>query len=89
MRQKKIDSQEKMLLFQWKEEASLIVVVDAYNPSTEAKPRGSQGPDQSELHSETLSLSLSHTHKTPKQPKNNNNKTLPKFKTNAKKKSNT
>lgn len=48
--------QEKMPLFQWKKEASLIVVVDAYNPSTqtEAKPRGSQGPDQSELHSETL-----------------------------------
>lgn len=52
-----------MLLFQWKEEASLIMVVDAYNPSTEAKPRGSQGPDQFELHSETLSLS--HTHKKP------------------------
>lgn len=52
-----------MLLFQWKEEASLIMVVDAYNPSTEAKPRGSQGPDQSELHSETLCLS--HTHKKP------------------------
>lgn len=43
------------------------MVVDAYNPSTEAKPRGSQGPDQSELHSETLSLS--HTHK--KKPQNN------------------
>lgn len=54
--QKKIDSQEKMPLFQWKKETSLIMVVDAYNPSTqtEAKPRGSQAPDQSELHSQTL-----------------------------------
>lgn len=88
--QKKIDSQEKMPLFQWKKETSLIVVVDAYNPSTqtEAKPRGSQGPDQSELHSETLYHTQKNPPKMPKQPKNNNKKTS-KFKTNAKEKTNT